>query len=322
MVKFRSQESLPATFGLLHNSFQFQSPADGDFMKKKLPHNPFPKHETPNSLLGSSAIDPYHRRLPLLNIPMSMSPRGPDTAGRLPEGQMFSASPRSGPFSRLAAPGHRSPLDMSDVDRSPPGRSTRNNSDDASMRSSYDYSGADDMELDEGPSPKRLHADDAYASGGQKRRAASPARDDAGLYFGAHREPGCRGSPTPRLVTSTSALAKPQVSRADSYTSTATMTTAQGSFGRRSPSGYSTGCVSPISATSPYPTPLSSDPSPRASLSAKSQASHGCIIPGSSATRKASETKMPVQSSIKSNYRICECCPKKPRKFESKAELE
>jgi hypothetical protein len=179
---------------------------------------------------------------------------------------------------------------------------------------------------------------------GQKRRASSPPGEEAlGSDMGRRRD-GCpisRGSPTPRLlmipqnsVSSTSTL-----SRSGSYTSnlTASSITSLSSLGRRSPIALSPGGLSPtdaMSCSSPYPPP-SQCASPRSSLTRSASG----LSPHS---RTPSEQPLPPQvtrtvvsprklaeipkshsnlaAKLKGSF-MCECCPKKPKKFETEEEL-
>ncbi|KOS20248.1 Zinc finger protein 549 [Escovopsis weberi] len=174
----RARDSLPTEFGLHHNKFQF-SAADlqGDCMKKKLDSLRPSDRSPPLSLLTSSIsslanrVQPEKRFTQSLNAPFQLP-----IHSRVPfEAQQRDFSPT---FSSHSTPFHqtpaRSPLDFSDHDHSPRGSSRRNNSDDASMYGSF----AEDTEMDETSSLKRLHIEDANATIGQKRRAASPAADD------------------------------------------------------------------------------------------------------------------------------------------------
>ncbi|KAM5352858.1 hypothetical protein ACJ41O_005580 [Fusarium nematophilum] len=333
----RSRESIPTEFGLHHNRFRFQSHADidGDSLKKKLdPIRPSEK-SPPRSLLSASANELFSRRPsaegrfpPALSVPMQLPIHTRSILGspaRLTETPIHSAiSPRSTPFHY----GDRSPNDSSDIDRSPRTRQKRNNSDDAtSTHSSYDFNGAEDMDMEEAQSLKRLHIDDAYMAGGQKRRAASP-NDEHILAmpteFTRRRELGSRGSPTPRITTLARGATMPSVStsRSNSYISTmsipATSITTANSFGRRSPVGISPGGISPTSCNSPYTAPVSLNPSPRTSISGRGSI-HSRTVSGAS-TRKITEVQKPGGSKVQGFF-MCECCPKKPKRFETVEEL-
>lgn len=229
---------------------------------------------------------------------------------------------------------HRLNYDLSDLDRSPRGRTRRSNSNDAaSTLGSYDFTGAEDMEIDESSSMRRLQIDDAHAAVGQKRRAASPPAQDHLLHGmpgqgeALRRRDGVsRGSPTPRLAAapqpSPASSIQPVVpSRSSSFMSTVSMApsiTPANSYGRCSPGGTSPGGVSPNSCNSPFPTPASSTHSPRASVSGRG-ATHGRAAPGAS-PRKLTDLQKPGSSKLQ-GFLMCECCPKKPKKFETAEEL-
>ncbi|KAJ4022653.1 hypothetical protein NW766_001697 [Fusarium irregulare] len=325
----RSRESVPTGFGLHHNHYQFQSPAqqDVDVLKKKLDSTRPSEKSPPRSLLSSGANELLFRRSsgegrfpPALSVPtqLPIHPRGGLLASpaRLTDTPIHSAiSPRSTPFFH----GDRSPNDSSDIDRSPRTRSKRNNSDDATSTNSYEFTGAEDMDMEDGQSLKRLHIDDAYVPGGQKRRAASP--NDEHL-LGITR----RGSPQGRFTSLPRGATMPSVptSRSNSYISTMSMSmhpasiTTANSFGRRSPVGPSPGGISPTSCNSPYTAPVSLNPSPRTSISGRGSI-HSRTVSGAS-TRKITEVQKPGGSKVQGFF-MCECCPKKPKRFETLEEL-
>lgn len=325
----RSRESLRSEFGLHHNHFQFQSPAV-DSMKKKLDPVRMLDKSPPRSLLSASVNELLPRRPtaesrfpPALSVPVQLPIHTRNILGspaRFTETPLHSAiSPRSAPFHY----GDRSPNDGSDIDRSPRTRTRRNNSDDAtSTQGSYDFNGAEEMEMEE-TSLKRLHIDDAYLAGGQKRRAASPPDEhiSAAQMELARRS---RGSPQPRLTTipqGTTIPSVPSTSRSNSYMSTmsvpTTITTAN-SFGRRSP-GLSPGGISPTSCNSPYTTPISLNPSPRNSISGRS-AMHARTV-SSASSRKMGEAQKSGGPKLQEFF-MCDCCPKKPKRFETAEELK
>lgn len=332
----RSRESVPTGFGRLHNHFQFQSPADiyGDDLKKKLDRTRPLEKTPPRSLLSASANELISRRPsaegrfpPALSVPVQLPihSRGGILASpaRLTDTPIHSAiSPRGTPFFH----GDRSPNDSSDIDRSPRTRTKRNNSDDAtSTNSNYDYIGAEDMDMEDGQSLKRLHIDDAYVPGGQKRRAASP--NDERLLGMPSDMSRRRGSPQGRFAGLPRGATMPSVptSRSNSYISTMSMSIhpagipTANSFGRRSPVGPSPGGISPTSCNSPYTTPVSLNPSPRTSISGRGSI-HSRTVSGAS-TRKITEVQKPGGSKVQGFF-MCECCPKKPKRFETLEELK
>ncbi|KAL7793844.1 hypothetical protein V8C37DRAFT_79603 [Trichoderma ceciliae] len=321
----RSRDSLPAElFGLHHNKFQFQSAADlhGDSMKKMLTPIRTLDRSPPRSLLSGPVSDlarglqnegrfaPSFNNIPIKLPIHSRAPFEPQHR----DSPTFSAvSPLSTPFHRSPID-HRSPYDSSEPDRSPRGRSRRNNSDDGT---STQGSLADDMEIEETSSLKRLYIEDAYAGAGQKRRAASPASDDLGL----HMMPGqgaSRGSPTPRLSTGPQAatsILSSAPSRSNFFMPSISIPSATiaSSYGHRSP-----GALSPTSCTSPYNTPASLNPSPKTSVANRAPM-HSRTASGAS-PRKLPEMQKPTSTKFQGFY-MCECCPKKPKKFETAEEL-
>ncbi|KAL7809226.1 hypothetical protein V8C26DRAFT_272066 [Trichoderma gracile] len=325
----RSRDSLSSEpFGLHHNKFQFQSAADlhGDSMKKMLTPIRTLDRSPPRSLLGgpvsslSQGLQNEGRFAPSFNnipIQLPIHSRAPFESQPRDSPTFSAVSPLSTPFHRSPID-HRSPYDSSEPDRSPRGRSRRNNSDDAT---STQGSFADDMEIEETSSLKRLHIEDAYAGAGQKRRAASPASDDLGL----HMMPGqgaARGSPTPRLATGpppATSLLSGASSRPGFYMSSISIppNTAASSYGHRSPGGISPGALSPTSCTSPYNTPASLNPSPKTAV-ANRASMHARTASG------ASPRKLPEMQKSGGKFQgfyMCECCPKKPKKFETAEEL-
>lgn len=184
-----------------------------------------------------------------------------------------------------------------------------------------------------------------HCQAGQKRRASSPPGDDIPLASDGlrSRERGLmsRGSPTPRLTVMAqgSISSVSTASRSGSYVSnlTASSMTSMGSFGRRSPNGLSPGGLSPTDPSSPYAAPLSAATSPRSALSRSialqsphqrtlnEQTMMGQSSRGLASPRKLMEiSKNPsslIAAKMKGPY-MCECCPKKPKKFDTEDELK
>ncbi|GKT66196.1 hypothetical protein ColTof3_13535 [Colletotrichum tofieldiae] len=348
----RSECSLPsisAGFGLHHNKFQFQSSADAfTDMKKKLdPSKTF--DNKPVSLLGASsasATDPFSRRLsgdqrvPPLSVPTNL-PFHLKTSNLLDSPDRYTQTPHSAlspsPGSLHIGHDYRSPRSVSDLDRSPPMRSRRNNSDDAS---SHGYE-VEDMEIEETNSMKRLRIEDSmrahYDGVGTKRRASADPDDNVPIGFTTQgdllrrRDGNQRGSPTPRLsvIPQGSVSSISSGGRAGSYSSNLSLLTGSiasmgSSYGRVSPGGLSPGGISPggtdPSCSSPYSATMSLNPSPRGSLS---RAPHQRTISESrplASPRKLTEVSKPGGTKI-SGFFMCDCCPKKPKKFETAEEL-
>lgn len=184
------------------------------------------------------------------------------------------------------------------------------------------------MEMEDGQSLKRLHIDDAYVPGGQKRRAASP-NDEHMLGMpdmSRRRDMSSRGSPQGRYTSLPRGATMPSVStsRSNSYISNMSMSmhpaglATANSFGRRSPVGPSPGGISPTSCNSPYTAPVSLNPSPRTSISGRGSI-HSRTVSGAS-TRKITEVQKPGGTKVQGFF-MCECCPKKPKRFETIEEL-
>lgn len=227
---------------------------------------------------------------------------------------------------------HRSPKDGSELDYSSPRtRSRRNTGDDSgSAHGSYDHHTADDMDMEETNSLKRLHIDE-HSAVGHKRRAPSPpdeyAAHSAGLADAMRRrEGGARASPTPRLATipqgsSLSPASTAPASRTGSYLSTLSIPSTQSSaaaYSHLSPGGLSSNGVSPTASHSPYGSAMALNPSPRGSIS-RGTPSHSRAPSGSSPRKIGELGKMGV-TKLQGFY-MCECCPKKPKKFDTTEEL-
>lgn len=265
-----------------------------------------------------------HQPLPLPPLPI----RSLDAPARLIENPPYSAiSPRSAPFQNKLAD-YRTSTEPYDIDRSPRTRKSRNNSDDASStQGGYDYELADGMELEEASDLKRdlkrFHLHDGYVAAGQKRRAASPPSDHSvpgQPHLIRRSDTSSRGSPVPRLAKPAQGAPMPPLSRSNSYMSGISITpssaTTNVSYDRRSP-GHSPGGVSPISATSPLTNSASLNPSPRGSISSRTPAH----ARNESSSRNKLESKQSGGSKMQL-FHMCECCPKKPKKFETAEELQ
>lgn len=244
------------------------------------------------------------------------------------EASFYSAnSPRSANYHHTPLE-HRSPVDGSEYDHSSPRNRSRRNTGDAAYpsQSSYEFHAADEMDMDETHSLRRLQLDEMYAAAGQKRRAASPPPDEYSAHGAAgladsmrRRDTTSRSSPTARLATipqgqSLSQAATAPSSRSNSYLSTLSIPQSSAyRSGGISPSG-----LSPTTASgSSYTTPASLNPSPRGSISRAPLHTRG--LSGASPRKIVETSKGPV-TKLQGFY-MCECCPKKPKKFETAEEL-
>lgn len=321
-----SRESFPTEFvALQHNNFSFKSAADShcDSMKAKL-DSVRPADRSPSrSLLGDmSQRDP--RLAPPINLPVQLPIHSRESG---------LSDSRESSFSNYRHYDHRSPQDGHEFDYSSPrNRSRRNTGDETnSVHSSYDHHAAEDMDMEETSSLKRLHIDEPHSTAGHKRRAPSPPDEYAahgaiGLAEAMRRREGAaRSSPTPRLATipqgsslsPTSTAAGP---RSNSYLSALSIPPSQSSasvYSHRSPGAMSSNGVSPTSSGSPYISTMSLNPSPRGSISRASAHSRG---PSGSSPRKIAEAGKAGVTKLQGFY-MCECCPKKPKKFDSADEL-
>lgn len=213
-----------------------------------------------------------------------------------------------------------------------------------------------DFPMEETGGMRQLNIDDRTPPGseshspgsklGVKRRASREAlRDDkASVNTSAisndlyHRRASghlsaTRASPVNRFqqhhgsVSSTSSASI----RNGSYASSAGLSaggssmTSMSSYDRLSPGGLSPSSELDLGHESPYITSVTLDPSPRVSLSrAHQRALSESKQSGASATRKmpGDATNLAKHSASKlQGVFICECCPKKPKKFDSQEEL-
>lgn len=334
----------PHGFGLHHNHYQFNSGADSydNAMVKSFDVRRALDNRSPplRSALSLSAQDPSTRpqeRLSLLK-PLSLPTRAKqqpttDSPNRLLETPLSSAaSPLNPPpFGRAE---YYSPSGLMDPDRSP--RSGRANSgsipDDATVSSRGDgYYNEQEFVSDD-----RLSRSEFQAVG-HKRRASSPAGEQASVHSipspgdRLRRNEGLsRGSPTPRLaVVPQGSTPMSSGTRNGSYASGLSLTASNMSsmhsynHGRRSPGGLSPGGTSPTdqsSSHSPYETG-SLTTSPRSSISTGphhrtlSEQNRQVMSP-----RKLPDMLKPTASKIQGFF-MCDCCPKKPKKFETVEEL-
>ena len=343
-------------FGMHHDQFQLRSNAnayDSSLLKKLDSRRTLENRSPPRrSAMSSSARDPPRPvdryPLPTLSLPTRIKqPPMLDSPGRYTETPLSSAvSPRSTPF------GHRSPGGFADLERSPIPRTRSINGattlDDVAVGSyaGYDANGDEpDFPMEETTRLRDFHIDSALANAveyqavGQKRRASSPPGEELALHsvpsssdLLRRRDGAARGSPTPRLsvIPQGSISSVSSAGRSNSYASnlslTASSVTSMNSFipGRRSPGALSPGAMSPSepgSCSSPYATPMSLTTSPKSSVARTphhrtlSEQNRALASP-----RKLSE--IPKAAGPKrQGFFICECCPKKPKKFDTADEL-
>ncbi|XXG97263.1 hypothetical protein Hte_003559 [Hypoxylon texense] len=355
-----SQDALPKKLFMSHDQYQFNRPSGNDYdsvLKKKLDsRRTFDNRSPPRRpTLSASANDPVshynarenrlHSQLTPLSLPIrSNNKLVIDSPGRFTDTPPQSAlSPRGPSFYGASSSEYRSPIEPADLDRSPFSRTRRNNSgslpDDAtiSTHSSYDNNG-DDNDF---PMEDRSQMEDSllrseYQAVGQKRRASSPPGDDFPMQGMSgscellrRREGASRSSPTPRLSgigASISSLSS--TTRSGSFASSTPLTTnlsSLSSLAGRSPGGMSSGGLSPVDtiSSSPYAMSNTLGHSPRASLArVPHQRNLSSETRRLTSPRKVSDVSAKAGiSKIPGGYFMCDCCPKKPKKFETAEEL-
>lgn len=268
-------------------------------------------------------------------------------------------SPGGNPYYKFGSQGHldhRSPSDTAESDRSPIPYIRRSGSvsapDDASSitsrsREGYDQRISPDHDVDfqmEDSGFTRLQIDDystrsdsAYSPGamiGQKRRASSPPGDDSPSLHTVgsasdlfrRRESASRASPSPRFHTASGSVSSTASGpRNTTYASSLSVaerssTTSAGSYGN-----LSSGSVSPRVVDMMDASYTTSNPSPRASIS---RSHHQRTL---SESRPLLTSRKPSESTTQPKHNtapkmqgvfMCECCPKKPKKFDSQEELK
>ncbi|KAB8288873.1 hypothetical protein EYC80_010776 [Monilinia laxa] len=293
---------------------------------------------------------PIHTQKPALaESPINRWADSPSSSGISP----------GNPYTRLGGINsfdYRSPTDIIDSERSPLPYPRRSGSiaDDASSIASHsrDSYQAPSPEYEEGfhmeeTSLRRLQIGEEYngrnegyspcsATTGQKRRASSPPRDD-GLHLrtvgsasdlARRRESGSRSTPSPRFHSTSTSISSTTSLPRNSFSSTlsvaASSATSLGSYNRPSHGGILPSPMD-ISTDMSYNGSMSLNPSPRGSISARS--THHRTLSESRPLANARKIPEPL-GHVKHNSApsrqggfICECCPKKPKKFDTQEEL-
>lgn len=204
------------------------------------------------------------------------------------------------------------------------------------------YNNIVEVDMEE-TSLKRLHLDEGSmrvegnSTTGQKRRASSPLEEEAPLPLHSagsandlfrRRDSASRSSPTPRFhpgqASASSTASGPRNSSYTSISLPGSSMSTMSSYGRLSPGGLSPGGVSPRSndgTDTPYVT-ASLTTSPRGSTASPI---HRVLPERPSTARKSAEatshTKRNSPSKLQGMF-MCECCPKKPKKFEKEEDLK
>lgn len=298
--------------------------------------------------------DRPHIQLPQLSLPTRSKPAPIlESTGYADTPLNSAVSPRSTPFAQLArSQDYRSPIEPPsaiDFDRSPFSRTRRQNSGafpgDLTPADTYDH----EMEfpMDETNRLRHIHLDEGHHSRvnsfdtqcqSLKRRASSPPVEEPALRNASshsdllrRREGISRGSPAPRLSVnpphgSISSVSSGDRSGSLGGLSTATSMTSSLSFGRRSPIGLSPSGLSPTDvASSPFATPNSLTLSPRTTIVPRT----GLHQRGPSDQRNMVSPRKLTEPTLRTNngvgkiqgFYMCDCCPKKPKKFDTREEL-
>ncbi|KAI1174560.1 hypothetical protein F4777DRAFT_589137 [Nemania sp. FL0916] len=349
-----SQDSLPKNLFMSHNQFQFNRSAGSDYdshlLKKLDSRRVFDNRSPPRRSGLAMSLDqnkPDSRRssnAPQLSLPVRLhNPSSIDSPSRFGESSAQPRiSPNATPYFQGGGLEYRSPVESVDVDRSPLYRARRNNSDDATMSIHSINENMDDTDfpMEETSGIRKLHIDDShgrpdYQAVGLKRRASSPPGGNSpplgplAANDPTRRRDGVgRGSPAPRLslVPPSSLSSVSTAGRSGSYVSTASLNTSissLNSFGGRSPSGLSSGGLSPVDimANSPYSTAIPLGHPSCSSARGPHQRSMGNDNRQLVSPRKVVEVPKATISKLQGNFFMCECCPKKPKKFETHEEL-
>lgn len=294
--------------------------------------------------------------LPQLSLPNTKLVQCTESS-RFNDAPHSAVSPRNMSFARISRPDEyrspQEPVSAIEFDRSPFSRKTRQNSgifpDAPTPSDTYDtemefpveeMDRLHQMHIDEGRHSRinSLSYDNQLPS--LKRRASSPPVDDPLIRRVSsqsdllrRRENVSRSSPAPRLSVnppqlhgSISSVSSGDRSGSFGCLSTATSMTSSLSFGRRSPVGLSPAGLSPTEVvSSPFATPNSITRSPRTTITPRV----GPHQRGPSNTtnvvspRKLTEPATRTGSGLGKiqGFYMCDCCPKKPKKFESSEEL-
>lgn len=353
-----SQDSLPKKLFMSHNQFQFNKTAasqyDSHLLKKLDSRRVFDNRSPPRpsglamSFGGQNKPEPRHSStVPQLSLPVRLNNQfsidAPSRFTDSPIQTTATGSPRAAPYYQSSGHEYRSPIESADMDRSPLYRARRNNSDDATMSTHSGYDAMDDTDfpMEETSGIRGLRLDDAhgrsdYQATGQKRRASSPPSGESPPQgpLGSNdptrrRDTVGRGSPAPRLslVPPSSLTSASSTGRSGSYVSAVSLNTSISSLtslSGRSPSGLSSGGLSPVDVmtNSPYNTPISLGHS---SCAPFARGAHPRNVSNETrqlaSPRKVGEVPKATISKLQGGFFMCECCPKKPKKFETAEEL-
>jgi hypothetical protein len=281
----------------------------------------------PSSNSRTAALDRYTAQLKPLSLPIQPSnlPLTDSPSRRWDSPSAISPFSHFSRFEGRERDDDRSPSNTADSERSP--RHYRRPWGSGSTGKS-DERVSPDSDHPEEAGFRRLHIEDystrteIYSPGttiGQKRRAESPLGDEGPPVHAPRYYPHSNSG----SISSTASGP-----RSNSYASSLSIApssiTSAGSYGRISPGGVSPGDMEMLD--SPYLPAMALNPSPRGSMQ-RSIHQRGL----SSDTRPMMTTRKPsesISSSVKGSTGVkiqgvflCECCPKKPKKFDSQEEL-
>jgi len=319
----------------------------------RLPFSTSLNDGSPSSGLAHKHAQPYQKPL---SLPVMTSKMGPleSPLSRWADGGALSVAP----FSSFNGGqyGYRSPSERDDMEHSPRpySRQTTCDFDDTASSVSHSYQGShypdndSDFPMEE-TGLQRLRIDDNMrrseghspsSAAGQKRRASSPPQDDgppllhtatslSDLY--RRRESASRASPAPSRHHSnhgsiSSSASGPRSTSFNSVPSLAasSMSTVD-SYGRLSPGGLSPGAISPRtidSGDSAFTTAFALCSAPRESIPRTTHSVISETRPIVSAQKSIDTLNQPKSTVLKvqSGF-ICDCCPKKPKKFDTEDAL-
>ncbi|KAK1710588.1 uncharacterized protein BDZ83DRAFT_591303, partial [Colletotrichum acutatum] len=316
--------SISAGFGLHHNQFQLHSSADAFFdVENKLPlvkrfdtKGPGPHL---NASSTSSTSDTFSKlsddvRVPPLSVPTSLSLHL----------KMSNLLDTQTPSSALSEPAiaSRSGISLAASSR-------RNNSDNALPHNHEAY----EMEMKENNPAKRLQIEDPmrahYDGTRAKRRTSMNPHNTVSLAVtlpsdSLHRhDKSQRRSPTRQLsvIPQQSAFSVPSCCTAshssDSHLHTRSIASKGLSYGQISPGEPSPGAIS----SGRNDAMMSLNASLRGSIPRVTYQRTTSNDRPPASPRKPTEASKPDEHKILGGFFLCDCCPKKPKKFTSAAEL-
>ncbi|KAI1438948.1 hypothetical protein GGR50DRAFT_685030 [Xylaria sp. CBS 124048] len=351
-----SQDLLPKKLFMHHNQFQLNKSAGSDYdnhlLKKLDSCRNFDNRSPPRRSGLSISLDQQNRPeqryqpiMPQVSLPVRLhSQTSLESPKRFTESPIQTTASRNvaAAYYQSGGTDYRSQSESMDADRPPLYRVRRNNSDDAtiSTHSSYDNMDDTDFPMEETSGIKRLQIDDPHMrsdsqSLGLKRRASSPPCGDSppqgpvSMNDPMRRRDGVgRSSPAPRLSLVPPG-SMPSISpggRSGSFVSTASLNTSissLNSFGGRSPSELSSRALSPVEfmSNSPYNSLTSLGHSSVPFGRGPHQQNMSNDSRQLASPRRVVEVPKASITKIQGGFFMCECCPKKPKKFETPEEL-